>query len=209
MVHQSKGEDGQKFVPDFTVFISSTYKTYYILNNPSFTSLIRVKSGMLKVERSFCLQAPHSKSRNTDTGEWVVQHVNYPTPMDIDTFATDATGTLMLPESMSSGNFELVEQQSPWGYVLSDRPVPFVVDGTQDIVTVCKYNAARRHHHGLQKGEVFSHAAESDGMYQPQYEVQGQPGAVYDIIALEDIVTPDGAVHLKAGELAATPDPGA
>ena len=41
-------------------------------------------------------------------------------------------------------------------------------------------------------------------MYQPRYEVQGQPGAVYDIIALEDIVTPDGAVHLKAGELAAT-----
>ena len=41
-------------------------------------------------------------------------------------------------------------------------------------------------------------------MYQPQYEVQGQPGAVYDIIALEDIVTPDGAVHLKAGELATT-----
>ena len=41
-------------------------------------------------------------------------------------------------------------------------------------------------------------------MYQPQYEVQGQPGAVYDITALEDIVTPDGTVHLKAGELAAT-----
>ena len=41
-------------------------------------------------------------------------------------------------------------------------------------------------------------------MYQPQYEVQGQPGAVYEITALEDVVTPDGTVHLKAGELAAT-----
>lgn len=45
---------------------------------------------------------------------------------------------------------------------------------------------------------------EAGGLYQPQYEVQSQPGAVYDITALEDIVTPDGAVHLKAGELAAT-----
>ena len=91
----------------------------------------------------------------------------------------------MLPESMSSGNLELVEQQSPWGYVLSDRPVPFVVDGTQDIVTVCKFNAAQKGTITVsKKGEVFSHAAESDGMYQPQYEVQGQPGAVYDIIAL-------------------------
>ena len=40
-------------------------------------------------------------------------------------------------------------------------------------------------------------------MYQPQYEVQGQPGAVYEITALEDVITPDGTVHLKAGELAA------
>ena len=31
------------------------------------------------------------------------------------------------------------------------------------------------------EGEVFSHVAESGGMYQPQYEVQGQPGAVYEI----------------------------
>ena len=36
------------------------------------------------------------------------------------------------------------------------------------------------------------------------FKVQGQPGAVYDITALEDIVTPDGTIHLKAGELAAT-----
>lgn len=206
VVHQSRGEDGQKFVPDFTVFISEHGKTYYyILNNPSFTSLIRIEKRDVESGKIIPLAGAAFKIRNTDTGEWVVQHVNYPTPMDIDTFVTDATGTLMLPESMSSGNFELVEQQSPWGYVLSDRPVPFVVDGTQDIVTVCKYNAAQKGTITVsKKGEVFSHAAESDGMYQPQYEVQGQPGAVYDIIALEDIVTPDGAVHLKAGELAAT-----
>ena len=206
VVHQSKGEDGQKFVPDFTVFISEHVKTYYyILNNPSFTSLIRIEKRDVESGKIIPLAGAAFKIRNTDTGEWVVQHVNYPTPMDIDTFVTDATGTLMLPESMSSGNFELVEQQSPWGYVLSDRPVPFVVDGTQDIVTVCKFNAAQKGTITVsKKGEVFSHAAESDGMYQPQYEVQGQPGAVYDIIALEDIVTPDGAVHLKAGELATT-----
>ena len=45
---------------------------------------------------------------------------------------------------------------------------------------------------------MFSHVAEAGGLYQPQYEVQGQPGAVYDITALEDIVTPDGVVHAKA-----------
>ena len=85
------------------------------------------------------------------------------------------------------------------------EPVPFVVDGTQDVVTVEKYNVPQKGTITVSKeGEVFSHVAEAGGMYQPQYEVQGQPGAVYDITALEDIVTPDGTVHLKAGELATT-----
>ena len=92
MVHQSKGEDGQKFVPDFTVFISEHGKTYYyILNNPSFTSLIRIEKRDVESGKIILLAGAAFKIRNTDTGEWVVQHVNYPTPMDIDTFATDAT----------------------------------------------------------------------------------------------------------------------
>ena len=145
------------------------------------------------------------KIRNADTGEWVVQHINYPSPMDIDTFVTDSTGTLMLPEALGFGNYELYEQQSPWGYVLDDEPVPFVVDGTQDVVTVTKYNTVQKGTITVHKeGEVFSHVVEAGGLYQPQYEVQGQPGAVYDITALEDIATPDGVVHAKAGELVAT-----
>ena len=206
VVHQTAGAEGQKFVPDFSVFISEHGKTYYfILNNPTFTSLIRFEKKDLESGKIIPLAGTAVKIRNADTGEWVVQHINYPSPVDIDTFVTDSTGTLMLPEPLPFGNYELYEQQSPWGYVLDKEPVPFVVDGSQDVVTVEKYNAAQKGTITVSKeGETFSHVAEAGGMYQPQYEVQGQPGAVYDITALEDIVTPDGVVHLKAGELAAT-----
>ena len=206
VVHQTAGAEGQKFVPDFSVFISEHGKTYYyILNNPTFTSLIRFEKKDLESGKIIPLAGTAVKIRNADTGEWVVQHLNYPSPVDIDTFVTDSTGTLMLPEPLGFGNYELVEQQSPWGYVFDGEPVPFVVDGTQDVVTVEKYNIAQKGTITVSKeGEVFSHVAEAGGLYQPQYEVQGQPGAVYDVTALEDIVTPDGAVHLKAGELAAT-----
>lgn len=206
VVHQTAGAEGQKFVPDFSVFISEHGKTYYyILNNPTFTSLIRFEKKDAESGKTIPLAGTAVKIRNTDTGEWVVQHLNYPSPIDIDTFVTDATGTLMLPEPLGFGNYELVEQQSPWGYVLDGEPVPFVVDGTQDVITVEKYNIAQKGAITVSKeGEVFSHVVEAGGLYQPQYEVQGQPGAVYDITALEDIVTPDGTVHLKAGELAAT-----
>ena len=206
VVHQTAGAEGQKFVPDFSVFISEHGKTYYfILNNPTFTSLIRFEKRDAESGEIIPLAGTSVKIRNADTGEWVVQHINYPSPMDIDTFVTDSTGTLMLPEALGFGNYELYEQQSPWGYVLDDEPVPFVVDGTQDVVTVTKYNTVQKGTITVHKeGEVFSHVAEAGGLYQPQYEVQGQPGAVYDITALEDIVTPDGVVHAKAGELVAT-----
>ena len=206
VVHQTAGAEGQKFVPDFSVFISEHGKTYYfILNNPTFTSLIRFEKRDAESGEIIPLAGTSVKIRNADTGEWVVQHINYPSPMDIDTFVTDSTGTLMLPEALGFGNYELYEQQSPWGYVLDDEPVPFVVDGTQDVVTVTKYNTVQKGTITIHKeGEVFSHVAEAGGLYQPQYEVQGQPGAVYDITALEDIVTPDGVVHAKAGELVAT-----
>ena len=206
VVHQTAGAEGQKFVPDFSVFISEHGKTYYfILNNPTFTSLIRFEKRDAESGEIIPLAGTSVKIRNADTGEWVVQHINYPSPMDIDTFVTDSTGTLMLPEALGFGNYELYEQQSPWGYVLDDEPVPFVVDGTQDVVTVTKYNTVQKGTIIVRKeGEVFSHVAEAGGLYQPQYEVQGQPGAVYDITALEDIVTPDGVVHAKAGELVAT-----
>ena len=206
VVHQTAGAEGQKFVPDFSVFISEHGKTYYfILNNPTFTSLIRFEKRDAESGEIIPLAGTSVKIRNADTGEWVVQHINYPSPMDIDTFVTDSTGTLMLPEALGFGSYELYEQQSPWGYVLDDEPVPFVVDGTQDVVTVTKYNTVQKGTITVRKeGEVFSHVAEAGGLYQPQYEVQGQLGAVYDITALEDIVTPDGIVHAKAGELVAT-----
>ena len=206
VVHQTKGAEGQKFVPDFSVFISEHNKVYYfILNNPTFTSLIRFEKKDAESGKIIPLAGTAVKIRNADTGEWVVQHLSYPSPIDIDTFVTDATGTLMLPEPLGFGNYELVEQQSPWGYVLDGEPVPFVVDGSQEVVTVEKYNVPQKGTITVSKeGETFSHVVESGGMYQPQYEVQGQPGAVYDITALEDIVTPDGTIHLKAGELAST-----
>lgn len=145
VVHQTKGAQGQKFVPDFSVFISEHGKTYYfILNNPTFTSLIRFEKKDAESGKIIPLAGTAVKIRNADTGEWVVQHINYPSPIDIDTFVTDSTGTLMLPEPLPFGNYELYEQQSPWGYVLDKEPVPFVVDGSQDVVTVEKYNIPQR-----------------------------------------------------------------
>ena len=111
----------------------------------------------------------------------------------------------MLPEEIRSGNYALYEQQSPWGYVLDREPVYFSVEETEETVVVEKYNAPQKGTITVTKeGEVFSHVTEAGGIYQPQYGTKGLPDAVYDITALEDIVTPDGTIRAKAGELVDT-----
>ena len=57
-VHQIEGQEGQAFISDFTVFISSDGHLYsYILNNQTITSFIRVENAMLRPGRSFRQQA--------------------------------------------------------------------------------------------------------------------------------------------------------
>ena len=45
---------------------------------------------------------------------------------------------------------------------------------------------------------------EADGLYQPVFSVRGLPGAVYEITAAEDIITPDGTRRASAGEVVDT-----
>lgn len=58
-------------------------------------------------------------------------------------------------------------------------------------------------------GEVFSGVnisgvENADVIYQPVYEVKGLAGAVYEISAAEDIITPDGTLRYAKGEVVDT-----
>lgn len=103
----------------------------------------------------------------------------------------------MLPEPLPAHEFELYEVSAPEGYVLSDEPVPFSVDGSEAVVTVVQYNQPQKGQITISKsGEVFSSVQENEGLYLPIYEVAGLPGAIYDLIADEDIYTGDGTLRV-------------
>lgn len=104
----------------------------------------------------------------------------------------------MLPDPLAAGDYELYEVAAPYGYVLSDQPVPFTIDGSEAVVTVTQYNMPQKGQLTITKtGEVFASVQENDGLYQPVYEVAGLPGAVYDVIADEDIYTGDGTLRAE------------
>lgn len=70
-VHQVEGMDGQAFVPDFTVYISTHGQTYsYILNNQTMSSFIRVENMMPRREKSSRLLVLVSRFEICPRGNW-------------------------------------------------------------------------------------------------------------------------------------------
>lgn len=200
-VKQTKGWDGKELMKPFDVFISKNGEIYrYLINNATFESLIEIVKKDAETGKIIPASGIGFKVRNTDTGEYIVQHINYPTPVDIEIYYTDSTGKLMLPETLPYGNYEIIEQNTCYGYVLDNSPVPFKVDGSQKIVTVEKCNMPQKGTITLSKsGEVFSSVSESNGIYQPVYEVKGLQGAVFEITAAEDVYTLDGTLRYAKG----------
>ena len=196
-VHQIAGEEGKAFVPDFTVFISSNGQTYsYILNNRTITARLRVEKCDAETGNIIPMTGTGFQIRDLSTGELVTQEIYYPNPETLDTFYVSDEGWLMLPEPLHTGDYELYEVAAPYGYVLSSEPVPFTIDGSEAVVTVTQYNMPQKGQLAITKtGEVFASVQENGGLYQPVYEVMGLPGAVYDVIADEDIYTGDGTLR--------------
>ena len=217
-VHQTKGWEGRELMKDFDVFISQDGQTYrYLINNANFESYIKI----VKVDAETGKTIPYAGAGfqiYDPDGNKVSMTFTYPTPTTIDTFYTDADGQLVTPEKLDYGKgYSLVEVQAPYGYVLDSTPVSFDVteeNSTQEggitLIKVDKPNMAQKGTISVEKtGEVFfgvnvSGEEDKDVIYQPVYKVKGLAGAVYEITADEDIITPDGTLRYHKGDVVDT-----
>ena len=205
-VKQTKGWDGKELLAPFTVFVSEDGQVYrFLINNAPYEALIEIVKKDAETGKVIPAAGIGFKVRNTDTGEYIVQHISYPTPVDIDTYYTDVTGKLMMPEKLPYGNYEIIEQCTAYGYVLDSAPIAFKVDGSKTVVTVEKHNMPQKGIVNISKsGEVFFSAVESDGVYSFVFADKGLAGAVYEITAAEDIITPDGTLRYAKGAVVDT-----
>ena len=205
-VKQIKGWEGKELLAPFNVFVKGNGETYrFLINNATFEALIEIVKKDAETGKIIPAAGIGFKVRNTDTGEYIVQHINYPTPVDIDTYYTDVTGKLMMPEKLPYGNYEIIEQCTAYGYVLDSAPIAFKVDGSKTVVTVEKHNMPQKGIVNISKsGEVFFSAVESDGVYSFVFADKGLAGAVYEITAAEDIITPDGTLRYAKGTVVDT-----
>ena len=200
-MRQTKGWEGKELLEPFNVYISEDGKIYrFLINNAPYEALIEIVKKDAETGKIIPAAGIGFKVRNTDTGEYIVQHINYPTPVDIDTYYTDVTGKLMLPEKLPYGNYEIIEQCTAHGYVLDSAPIAFKVDGSKTVVTVEKHNMPQKGIVNISKsGEVFFSAVETDGVYSLVFADKNLAGATYEITAAEDIITPDGTLRYAKG----------
>ncbi len=196
-VKQIKGWDGKELLAPFTVFVSEDGQVYrFLINNAPYEAIIEIVKKDAETGKIIPAAGIGFKVRNTDTGEYIVQHINYPTPTDIDTYYTDVTGKLMMPEKLPYGNYEIIEQCTAYGYVLDSAPIAFKVDGEKTIVTVEKFNMPQKGIIRISKsGEIFFSAVETDSVYSLVFADKNLAGATYEITAAEDIITPDGTLR--------------
>lgn len=212
-VHQVKGWDGRELLADFDVYVAKDGEVYrYLANNANFESYIKI----IKVDAETGKTIPYAGAGfqlYRPDGSLITQSFTYPTPITIDTFYTNDEGYLITPEKLEYGTgYSLVEVFAPYGYTLNSEPVYFdvVQDASTDedgvaVIEVIKENTAQKGVIKVSKsGEVFSSITESEGVYQPVFSVKGLAGAVYEITAAEDIVTPDGTTRYGKGEIVDT-----
>jgi len=219
VVHQTKGWENTEWIDDFEVIISENEKEYfYLLNDAVKKSFVKIVKKDAETGNVIPVSGIGFKVWDCANSEYVSQKIYYPSEMILDEFYTDESGSLMLPNELAYGDYELHEVQSAEGYVLDGTPTPFTIDGTVETVVVEKTNTAQKGKISVQKtGDIFTTVATASSAYTdengetivnpttytPVFASGNLSGAVFQIIASEDIITADGTLRASAGDVVA------
>ena len=212
-VRQTSGWEGRELMKAFDVFINKDAQTYrYLINNANFESYIKIVKKDAETGKTIPYAGVGFQIYDPN-GNLVTMTFTYPEITTIDTFYTTDEGFLITPQALEYGTgYSLVEVQAPYGYVLNSEPIYFDVaqensedEGGFTVIEVVRTNMAQKGTITVTKsGEVFYTVAGDKGVYHPIFAVAGLEGAVYEIVAAEDIYTLDGTLRASKGEVVDT-----
>ncbi|WP_235006627.1 SpaA isopeptide-forming pilin-related protein [Listeria monocytogenes] len=202
VVSETKTPTGYKSVADFEVTISEEgQKFHYILEDKVIEAKVKIVKKDIETGKVIPLSGATFKVKDSE-GNFITQHVNYPSDKDITEFVTAADGTLVLPETLVYGDYTLVEVKAPNGYLLNKEEIPFTVSAENDgqMITLDFSDAPAK---GKVKGIKTKEVIDTEKSTQDKVVYKQVPAAniEFDVVAKENIITPDGTVRAKKGEV--------
>ena len=181
-------------IAPFEVTVDEEGRTYsYILRNDTVDAPLAVQ----KVDKETGKVIPIAGAQFQildENKKPITMKVSYPTPMELDTFETDANGSFTLPEKLEYGSYYLHEVKAPEGYLLGLADIPFVVDQEFDWENPLSITYPDAPAKG--KIRVTKTDKETDKPI--------PSGAEFTVTAAEDIITPDGTIRTEKGTVVAT-----
>ncbi|MBR3873825.1 MAG: hypothetical protein IKJ26_06575, partial [Clostridia bacterium] len=219
VLEQVKGKEGYEIKGPITFEIDGTES---IVNPPPLTLsdqpiLYRLK--FIKTDsvtgKTITLSNASFKLKDAN-GEYVKQTVYYPREQVIDTFTTDDTGSVTLPETVTWGLYFVEEVKAPEGYLIRTDSLSVFVghEGDQpgqtyeleiEVPNDPVMGRILLDKKGLQLTDVkITTDAWGNEVHTPVYEMGYLAGAVFEIRAAQDITGKDGTVWYQADELVDT-----
>ncbi len=216
VLEQVKGKDGYAIKSPFTIFIKGTEDPanppILIINNEA----IRFRLKFIKVDaetgNTIAVANTAFKLKDAD-GNYVTQTVHYPKQTTIDTFYTDESGEVTLPETVTYGMYFIEEFTSPDGYLIQTEDLGIFVGNDSMNEPGEAYLLEIRIPNEPVKGRIvldkkglqltgFETLTDTYGneYQQPIFEEKYLEGAVFDIYASEDIIGKDGTCWYREHE---------
>lgn len=193
IVHEKNTPSGLVQVGDFEVTISEEGQTlYYILEDDMVVAPVR----LVKTDADSGQSIPVSGSRFRlldENKNPIKMTTYYPDKVVHEIFETDERGTFVLPEKLPAGVYYFREVQAPEGYLLSGEDIRFEITENHD----WDHPMEVKFPDLSAKGRI--HLTKTDAQ-------TGTPlsGACFTVTATENIVTRDGTLRVKAGEVVDT-----
>mgnify|MGYP001071748258 CR=1 FL=1 len=184
------------------------------LNDRPILYRLRLIKTDARTDRVITVAGASFKLKDAD-GNIVTQTIYYPKKQTLDTFTTDESGCVMLPEEIGWGLYSIEEIQSPEGYLIRTERLPIFIGKTGDtadqvyeldieIPNEAVMGQIRLEKKGLQL-VGFETQTEMGFEYQsPVFEERCLAGTVFEVRAAEEIVGGDGTVWYQKDELVDT-----
>ncbi|MDO4436515.1 MAG: SpaA isopeptide-forming pilin-related protein [Coriobacteriaceae bacterium] len=162
---------------------------HYVVENTSVSSHIQIvktdaNSGQTIPLAGFTFQLLDSNKKPITQEVWTPSHEQK------SEFTTDASGTVTFPQALKPGTYFIREVKAVPPYVVAEKDIEVVIEATQDLSPVTVVQVADEQAMGS-----------ASIVKQCGLDKQGLAGAEFDVVATQDVVSPDGAVQATAGQI--------